>query len=152
MSAKLEEFIGQAQNYIDGDDMAIDPFLLEDIVDYLKKQITKKIRRVGKHNLTDYDLRKMKEIGIPRSTFYGRRKAGWSKEKAMTTPPEQRNDRKKYIELAAKNGINKRTFLTRVNRLGWDIEKAVTQPVRKKKNMAARAMEVDVNNKNEEWF
>ncbi|WP_051290027.1 hypothetical protein [Paenibacillus massiliensis] len=55
------------------------------------------------------------------------REQGWSKERAMTTPPRALTDRRKWLQLARENGISRDTFYNRV-RLGWSMERAATQP------------------------
>lgn len=44
-------------------------------------------------------------------------------------------------EKAAKNGISKTNVYLRVNESGWDIERAITVPVRKKKAESGLALE-----------
>lgn len=39
----------------------------------------------------------------------------------------------KDYEIAARNGISKMNVYLRVNKRGWEIERAITVPVRKKK-------------------
>jgi len=54
----------------------------------------------------------------------------WKKGKALTTPPRvlQPTD-SKWIKIAEKNGIGYVTFHTRIHAMGWDPEKAATEPL-----------------------
>jgi hypothetical protein len=85
---------------------------------------------------------KCKELGIVDVLTYDNRlRYGWDEEKAATTPPmsreeiaKQNRDRQRkypswvYDELD-KNGINHRTFASRVTKQGWTMEEACTLPV-----------------------
>lgn len=71
------------------------------------------------------------------------REQGWSKHRAMTTPPRQLTDRKQWRAEAEKNGISYDTFMSRVN-LGWTMERAASEPLQtseQAKANAARATE-----------
>lgn len=46
-------------------------------------------------------------------------RAGRRNERAMATPPRALKDRRKWLQLARENGINKATFYTRIRNLGW---------------------------------
>lgn len=127
---KIKRFNDQAQNYIDGDDMAIDPFLLEDIIQYLIKFSIEEDEQKNKGSLTEDEKRKMFELGITPSTFYNRIYMGWSREKAIHQPLMKPKVTKEDIKRAEKNGIKKNTFRTRVYRLKWDVEKAINTPVK----------------------
>lgn len=75
---------------------------------------------------------------IRRSTYNARMKAGWSMEQALTTPTKdlkiQRQSCKDHlgneypsIEAMCKAyGISRHTYSTRVNKLGWTVEDALT--------------------------
>ncbi|MGM1047623.1 MAG: hypothetical protein ACQEXX_15935 [Bacillota bacterium] len=56
------------------------------------------------------------------------REQGWSKERAMSTPPRKLTDRSRWRKVAEVNGINYDTFMTRVRR-GWTEEKAANHPL-----------------------
>lgn len=81
--------------------------------------------------------------GISEVTFYNRvRQLGWSKEKAMTTPPKKRTyHNAKWVNIAEKNGICISTYKYRINQLGWDPERAATQPLQDKRAQAKSAHE-----------
>lgn len=69
------------------------------------------------------------EVGISPAMLDRRiREQGWSKEKAMTTPPRKLTDRKQWRSVAEKNGIAYQTFMSRIN-LGWSMERAATKPL-----------------------
>jgi len=98
-----------------------------------------------------------KQNGIGKRTFETRiYRHGWTPEKAATTPvldprnnmkvvgEANRKHQKKYEELALRNGICRRTFLSRVLRK-WSLEDAATRPIEtnrwhsdKKKEMAKK--------------
>lgn len=75
-----------------------------------------------------------RDAGITMTTFRSRRARGMSQDEAASTP----NARKAYRlpdgrsapSVAVENGIPSGTFLARVSKYGWDIERACTQPVR----------------------
>lgn len=68
--------------------------------------------------------------GISERTLNTRvRQLGWDKERAITTPVQQKKDRSKWKAIAESNGISIKTFLSRVNSHGWDEKKAATQPM-----------------------
>lgn len=69
------------------------------------------------------------KIGIKPAMLDRRvREQGWSKERAMTTPPRKLTDRRCWKAEAEQNGISYDTFMSRVNR-GWSMEKAATKPL-----------------------
>lgn len=53
---------------------------------------------------------------------------GWSKDRAIHTPPRKFKDRSKWVEIAKKNGISRHVFDNRI-RYGWSEEQAATEPV-----------------------
>src|SRR5690625_4758353 len=70
------------------------------------------------------------------------RSLAWSKQRAMTEPPQQKNKlNPEFVRLAESNGICYSTFRYRVNRLGWTQERAATQPLQDRKKQAKRASE-----------
>lgn len=84
------------------------------------------------------------KLGI-RPTMLDRRirEQGWSKERAMTTPPRKITDRKHWAAIAEKNGISYDVFMSRV-KIGWSMERATTEPLQtleQKRVSAARARE-----------
>ncbi|KGP80103.1 MULTISPECIES: hypothetical protein [unclassified Paenibacillus] len=83
--------------------------------------------------------------GISYDTFMSRINRGWTMERAATEPlqtPEQAKAQtarateairiypKEYVELAAQNGIAYATFVHRVKGMGWDYDRAATEPLR----------------------
>lgn len=91
-----------------------------------------------------------KENGISNQAFLDRLKRGWSKEKAATTPIMDENQcikamadkiskyPKEIIELAEKNGICYRTFISRVHK-GMSYKEAATKPVMTRKEIGLMA-------------
>lgn len=123
-----QEFKRQAEIYIKGDDdMAIDPFLLEDALRVLEE----KFDRVTVSKLSHEQRKKAKENGVSYKLFDSRvNRLGWSVERAINEPPK-RHRTNKYADLAEENGISRSVFFQRVSRYGWDEERAATQSVRK---------------------
>lgn len=66
---------------------------------------------------------------------------GWKKEKAINTPLMSKIDRRKWVEIARKNGIGYNTFMNRVNNHGWSEERAATEPLQDRRAVAAFATE-----------
>ena len=62
------------------------------------------------------------------------REFGWDKSKAIIQKPKYNKELKKYIEIAKKNGINEPTFLSRLKKLKWSLERACTEPVKSRKD------------------
>jgi hypothetical protein len=93
--------------------------------------------------ITPEEFEQAERNGISRTTFYNRvRQLGWSKEKAMTTPPQKRKfHSNKWIKIAEKNGICYSTYKYRVNELGWEPERAATQQLQDRRSQAKRAHE-----------
>ncbi|GED34982.1 hypothetical protein P9G84_22240 [Brevibacillus centrosporus] len=104
-----------------------------------EKAIKTPLRRVT-------DRRKWVEIakqnGIGYNTFMNRvNNHGWEMERAATEPLQDRRAAaaeatekirkipRQYILLAEQNGIAYHTLHARVTKLGWDLERAATQPV-----------------------
>lgn len=123
MFEQFHEFEKQAKKYIEGDEMAIDPFLLEDFLFIFRRQNLGKL-------ITDEEKAQLKENGITLSVYRQRLYQGWDDEKARTTPRTRRK-KNPYVELALKNGIKRTTYWKRVES-GWDKEKAATAPVQRK--------------------
>lgn len=67
--------------------------------------------------------------GISRSTLEARiRRLGWPKERAITEPPRKLSKiTREIVELAQRNGIQRKTFDWRI-RSGWPPERAATEP------------------------
>lgn len=82
------------------------------------------------------------KLGIRPSLLEVRiRTLGWRKEKAMNIPPHKKHPLKDWVEVAEANGICYSTLRYRANRLGWDLERAATQPLQDRKAQAKRARE-----------
>lgn len=98
-------------------------------------------------SITDHTGKTYKSISslckawnMTRSTYNARIKSGWTIEQALTTPQKQIRINKqscfdhKGIEYESLNamcnqyGIARHTYSTRVDKLGWTIEKALTTP------------------------
>lgn len=82
--------------------------------------------------------------GIKYEAFMSRINRGWSMERAATEPlqiPEQAKAQtarateairiypKEYVDLAAQNGIAYATFVHRIKYIGWDYDRAATEPL-----------------------
>lgn len=65
----------------------------------------------------------------------------WPKSKAIITPPHKKNPIKDWVKIAERNGICYSTLRYRINRLGWDPERAATQPLQDRKKQAKKAHE-----------
>ncbi|MGO0058621.1 hypothetical protein ACTID9_00905 [Brevibacillus fluminis] len=66
---------------------------------------------------------------------------GWPKDKAIQTPLRKLTDRRKWVEIAKRNGIGYSTFMNRVNNHGWGMERAATEPLQDRRAAAAEATE-----------
>lgn len=80
--------------------------------------------------------------GIKMRTFYSRINTfGWDIERAATQPLQNKQEQVKrarearrvyspeIVELAKRNGISYRTFISRVAQSGWTMEEAATRPI-----------------------
>ena len=68
--------------------------------------------------------------GVSRQRLITRVRAqGWSKDKAIYTPPRVGKDRKYWVAIALENGISKKTFYQRVNKNKWCPKRAATTPI-----------------------
>lgn len=69
--------------------------------------------------------------GISKALLEDRiRGMGWSKQKAMTTPPRKTVRHSDELKaLAKQNGVTDRQFRHRVTRLGWDPQRAASTPI-----------------------
>lgn len=75
------------------------------------------------------------QLGFKGSTIHNRLRAGWTVDKALTTP----TDRVSYVrwngesrtipDWARVTGIPKSVLYARINQLGWPVEKSFTTPV-----------------------
>lgn len=79
--------------------------------------------------ITPEDYLKAETFGVCRQALeYRVRTACWSKERAIQTPPRKFTSYKYWSKVAVANGIKYNTFVSRVKCLGWDVERAATQP------------------------
>lgn len=70
------------------------------------------------------------ENGISRQLLDARiRYLAWDKAKAISTKPHAKKPLKDWVEIAEKHGICYSTLRYRMHRLGWDPERAATQPL-----------------------
>jgi hypothetical protein len=74
------------------------------------------------------------------------REYGWSKQRALTEPPREINDRKELLQIAASNGVGRITFQTRISR-GWDAERAAMTPPFSKADNADRFRQLANDNR-----
>jgi hypothetical protein len=87
--------------------------------------------------ITPEEYAKAAEHGIKPKVVDNRvRLYGWEKERALTQPMKQPKNRKKWRELAEKNGILYGTFMSRLAQ-GWSEERAATQPLQSKAESVA---------------
>ena len=82
--------------------------------------------------LTDGDFEAAAKIGLSKNTVQCRIYKGWSAKRATTEPLNYQNQKcpeyQKYKQIAIENGINIRTFRSRVNICKWSLEEAATTP------------------------
>lgn len=79
--------------------------------------------------LTKEDYKRARENGINGKALYNRYyNKFWDKERAITEPLHKKQ-KYKWLEVAQQNGISPGTFRQRINRYGWDEEKAAITPV-----------------------
>ena len=106
----------------------------------IKDAITVPVQKRRKYTIEEKQI--IKTSGIPLQTVQARVRRGWSFEKAVSCKMVEvkyfpKRSRTKYtdemIERARANGICYNTFINRVVVAGWDIEKAITTPPRKKR-------------------
>ena len=80
-----------------------------------------------------------KELNLNKRIIYSRiDNCHWSEEKALTTPRKTTFEKHRHLSKedfaeARKNGIPKDVLRTRVRRYHWPLERAKTEPVRRKK-------------------
>lgn len=83
------------------------------------------------------------EIGIrPQLLEVRIRTLGWNKERALKTSPHTKKPLKDWVEVAEKNGICYSTLRYRANQLGWELERAATQPLQDRVAQATHAYEM----------
>jgi hypothetical protein len=87
---------------------------------------------VSSNYVSKKDYYTAKQNGISKEAVYNRMNLhGWTKDDAITKPIKQmiRILEPQVIEIAKKNGVNRRALYQRI-KLGWDLERATTEPVR----------------------
>ncbi|MBB6021419.1 hypothetical protein HNR77_002514 [Paenibacillus sp. JGP012] len=90
--------------------------------------------------ITPEEYVEAEKIGIKPAMLDRRIRAqGWTKERAMTTPPRGVTDRRKWLQIALENGINKNTFYNRI-RLGWKMEQAAMKPLQTSEEIREQAL------------
>ncbi|MFU1797484.1 hypothetical protein ACM1RC_26700 [Paenibacillus azoreducens] len=90
--------------------------------------------------ITPEEYAEAEKIGINPAMLDRRvREQGWTKHRAMTTPPRQLTDRRHWKSEAEKNGIGYSAFMSRINR-GWDMERAATQPLQNSDEIRQQAL------------
>ena len=101
----------------------------------VEKAITTPVKRKEDHLWPKYrDLAAKHQITS--NCFYIRMQKGMSPEQAATTPKVPHTNRrkpgkisKKSYEIAAQNGIKRKTLHARVYSYRWPIERAITEPI-----------------------
>lgn len=92
--------------------------------------------------ITPEEYKRAAENGISAFLLETRiRTLGWSKENAINTIPHEKKPLKDWIEIAKEHGICYSTLRYRANRLGWDLERAATQPLQDRSIQARNAYE-----------
>lgn len=90
--------------------------------------------------ITPEEYQRAAENGVDAFNLERRvRLLAWPKEKAIITPLRKLTDRKKWREIAEKNGIKYASFMSRIN-LGWDEETAATKPLQTAEENRAQAL------------
>lgn len=85
--------------------------------------------------ITPKDYEVAERNGISNTVVNQRvRVLGWSIEKSISLPLQERKLTKEHFEIAATNGIKKETVKHRVHYLKWDIQEAITKPTIRKTN------------------
>ena len=78
----------------------------------------------------DEDYKKAEANGVRKNTLQNRiYNLGWTKEKAINTPPIKPRFCKKIIEIANSNGVCKSTLMFRVKKLNMSAYKAATKEI-----------------------
>jgi hypothetical protein len=112
-------------------------------VEYYRRKRTERLQR-QQPSIAD----RARANGVPPNVAYVRlRVLGWALERAVTQPvpkkrttkPPKTSQRKTTIaEMARANGVPPRVAYLRLHQLKWDLQRAVTQPVREKKKNRER--------------
>lgn len=92
--------------------------------------------------ITPEEYKKAAENGVSSFLLEVRiRTLSWEKSKAINTPPHIKKSLKDWIKIAERHGICYSTLRYRANRLGWDLERAATQPLQDRSIQAKNAYE-----------
>ncbi|HAF97519.1 hypothetical protein [Paenibacillus lactis] len=85
--------------------------------------------KVYDYYITPAEYELAAQNGVSRELVNHRiRGLGWDKDRAVITSPRKTTIHRKWLEIAAKNGISKRLYFKRVYR-GWSKQEAATKPV-----------------------
>lgn len=85
--------------------------------------------KVYDYYITPAEYEQAAQNGVSRKLVNHRvRGRGWDKDRAIITSPRKTIIHRKWLELAAENGISKRLYFKRVYR-GWSKRDAATKPV-----------------------
>lgn len=79
---------------------------------------------------------KLESINIKHSTYCQRKKNGWTPDEASSVPKKRdvtTPNPNSLRQLAIKHNMNYSTLCTRVNKLKWTLEEALTRPIDTKK-------------------
>lgn len=102
----------------------------------IERAITQKVKSVSKTKHTEY-IKIAEKNGINKGCYQSRIARGWSREKASTVPANFWIRITKDIDkLLKENGIERATYLSRINKYGMDPYEAATRPVTTKKELA----------------
>lgn len=101
--------------------------------------ITRPLQK-SKHSFPEWKEWKDKAV-VCKSTFVTRRRMGWTEEEAAMKLPLTKKEigqrRRVYtdehLKIAENNGVSYRAMVYRINKMGWDIERAITTPIMSKK-------------------
>lgn len=95
--------------------------------------------------LTREQVKEVKSKGFLLSTIRMRIRKGMSYEEAISTPLLRKKISstltKEQWLIAKENGLSSITVHNRINRLGWDIEKAISKPVKPKRKLTSEQIE-----------
>lgn len=87
-------------------------------------------------NITMKERLAAEKVGVSYDLIKHRLKTGWDRERAVNSPVNSRRVEREYtdedIKIAESNGINERNLRQRVQEYGWDVQKAITEPIAKR--------------------
>lgn len=123
--------------FIEGDEMALDPFELEWLVEEFEKFIKKDRDSITWSKLTNEQRKTAINNNLDVNVVNRRLYDGWTIERAITEEVQGRTELSKYRKIAEKKGIRSDLFYRRVRDLGYSYEEAANTPVRKRGNKDA---------------